>query len=75
MSNDSKTLRGTHKLESAEGGTTQHTERKQVIEGHSLSKECRGRDESVHGKEASYWGAFTDWRVQKGGTNQHMERK
>jgi hypothetical protein len=37
--------RGTHSLESTEEGTNEHTERKQVIKGHSLPKVCRERDE------------------------------
>ena len=40
----SKLSRGTHFLESTEGGTIKHTERKQIIKGHSHSGEYRGRD-------------------------------
>jgi hypothetical protein len=42
--------RGTHTLESA-GGTSKGVERKQEIEGHSLSGECKGRDNSKPGKK------------------------
>ena len=40
----SKLSRGTHYLESAKGGINEHKERKQVIKGHSLPGEHRGRD-------------------------------
>ena len=39
-------VRGTHGLESTEGGRSQDTERKQPSEAHSLTGECRGRDKS-----------------------------
>jgi hypothetical protein len=41
----SKLSRGTHQLKSAKGGMNEHTEWKQVIEGHSPTGECKGRDE------------------------------
>lgn len=41
---ESKLSRGTHILERVEGGKNEHMERKQVINGHSPTKECRGRD-------------------------------
>jgi len=46
-------VRGTHKLETAEGGTSQDTERKQMSEGHSQTGDRRGRDKSGHGKKAN----------------------
>jgi len=39
-------MRGTHELESAEGETSEDSERKQASEGHSLSGERRGKDKS-----------------------------
>jgi len=56
----SKLLRGTYFLESTEAGTNLLTERKQVIQGHSPTGECRGRDKSAYRKEASYPGALTN---------------
>jgi hypothetical protein len=41
---ESKQARGTHGLESTEGGTYEDTERKGAREGHLPPTECRGMD-------------------------------
>ena len=43
--------RGTHKLETTEGGTCQDTERNQPTKGHSPPGDHRGRDMSGHRKK------------------------
>jgi hypothetical protein len=41
---ESEQARGTHVLESAEGWTSEDTERNRASEGHSRPGECIGRD-------------------------------
>jgi len=60
-------VRGTHFLETAERGTSQDMERKQLSKGHSLSRDGRGRDKSGHGKKLMEQGALTPWRPQREG--------
>jgi len=43
--------RGTHILETAEGGTSQDTEGNRQTKGHSLPGDHRGRDKSGHRKK------------------------
>jgi len=59
--------RGTHRLETAEGGTSQDTERKQPTKAHSPTGDGRGRDKSGHGKKATDQGTLTFWRWQREG--------
>ena len=59
--------RGTHKLGMAGGGTFQNTERKRPREGHSQTRDSRGRDLSGHPKKPSEHGILTDWRPQREG--------
>ena len=48
---ESDQARGTHILETAEGGTCQNMEKKPQGKGHSLSGDSRGRDKSGHRKK------------------------
>jgi hypothetical protein len=41
---ESEQARGTHGLESTEGGTNEDTERKRASEGYSRPRACRGMD-------------------------------
>jgi len=54
--------RGTHFLETIEGGTSHNTERNQLSKGHSHPRDHRGRDNSGHGKELTEKGGLTSWR-------------
>jgi len=45
--------RGTHFLETEEGGTSQDTERKQPSKVHSQTEDHRGRDKSEHRKKVT----------------------
>jgi hypothetical protein len=65
---ESERARGTHSLESVNGGIGEGTERNQGYEGHSLSGECRReRSEETKRKRAGGQGALTSWRVQMEG--------
>ena len=57
--------RGTHSLETAEGGACQDIERNRLREGHSLPGDGRGRDLSGHGNKSTEQRALTLWRRQK----------
>ena len=59
--------RGTHSLETTEGGTCQDTERRQPSKGHLHTRDHRGRDLSGHRKKATKQGALTCWRPQREG--------
>ena len=59
--------RGTHRLETAERGTCQDTERNRPSKGHSLSGDGRGRDLSGHEKKPTEQGTLTVWRRQRKG--------
>jgi hypothetical protein len=56
--------RATHKLKSADRGTSEDTERTRVREGRPLSGEHRERDMSGHGENASKRGVLANWGVQ-----------
>src|SRR6266850_2131499 len=64
---ESNRARGTHKLESADGQTSQDTERIRPSEGHSRPGERRWTDKSGHGKNLTERGALTNWRAQTDG--------
>jgi len=64
---ESKRVRGTHELESADGRTSQDTEGIQASEGHSQTGEHRWTDKSGHGRNLSERGALTTWRAQMDG--------
>src|SRR6267142_1062820 len=57
--------RGTHSLSSAQGGSSQDTERNRACEGHSLSIERTGTVKSGHQKKPSARGALTNYRAQR----------
>jgi hypothetical protein len=61
------TARGTHKLESAHGQTSQETEVIRHSGGHSHPGERRRSDKSAHGKNPTERGALTDWRAHTDG--------
>jgi hypothetical protein len=61
---ESEQVRATHRLESADGGTRQDTERIQVSEGHSPTGERRRRDLSGYENNPIKQGGLTDWRAQ-----------
>jgi len=70
----SKQARGTHFLESAEGGTIEDTKSKQTREGHSLSGDTpRVTSEDTKIKRASEQGAPTFWGSTSGGISEDME--
>ena len=54
--------RTTHQLETAQGGTSQDTERIRPTEAHSLPGDRTGRDKSEHGKHPTDRGPLTNWR-------------
>ena len=56
---------GTHKLEIAEGGTSQGMERKPLSKGHLPTGVGRGRDKSGHRRKVTVKGALTAWRWQR----------
>ena len=58
--------RGTHMLETPEGGSCQGTEQNKPSEGHSLPGDARGRGLSGHGKKSTEW-ALTFWGQQREG--------
>jgi len=60
-------VRGTHKLEIAEGGTSYNMERKKPSKEHIHTGDGRGRDKSGHRKKATKQGALTNWRWQREG--------
>jgi hypothetical protein len=64
---ETDSARGTHVLETSEGGTCQETEKNRQSEGHSLAKDSRGRNLSGHGKKYTEEGALTSWRQQRDG--------
>src|SRR6267142_2556256 len=61
---ESKQVRGTHPLESADGWTSQDTERIWASNGHSLAGECKQMDKLGHRKNPRKQGALTNWRAQ-----------
>src|SRR6267142_407617 len=56
---ESKQVRGTHPLESADGWTSQDTERIWASNGHSLAGECKQMDKLGHRKNPRKQGALT----------------
>ena len=54
--------KGTRRLETAEGGTCQNTERKRTNKGRSPAGDGRGRDLSEHVKKTAEREALTSWR-------------
>ena len=58
-------VRGTHKLETAQGKTCQDMERNRPSEGYSLPGNGRERNLSGHGKKPTKQGAPTSWRWQR----------
>src|SRR6267142_726512 len=60
---ESDRARGTHRLESADGQTSQDTERIRPSEGHSQTGEHRWTDKSGHRKNLTERGALTNWRA------------
>ena len=59
--------RHTHKLETAERGTCQDTERNWPSEAHSPTGDSRGRDMSGHRQKPAKQGVLTNWRRQREG--------
>jgi len=59
--------RGTHTLETAEGGTSQDTERNRHSKEHSHPEDGRERDKSGYGKTAAEKGVLTSWIQQREG--------
>src|SRR6266850_497712 len=64
---ESDRARGTHRLESADGRTSQDMERIRPSEGHSQTGERRRTDKSGHGKKLNERGGLTNWRAQTDG--------
>ena len=60
-------VRGTHILETASGGTSQHTEKIRASEGHSLPRDSIGWDKSGHRKNPTQRAALTFWRRHQEG--------
>ena len=60
-------MRGTHSLETAEGGPIQYMEGKPLSKTRSLPEDSRERDKSGHGMEATERGALTLWRPHREG--------
>ena len=56
--------RGTHSLETVEGGSSQSMESNRQSKGHLLPGDSRGRHKSGHGKKQMKQGALTNWRPQ-----------
>jgi hypothetical protein len=67
-------VRGTHSLETVEGGTRQDTERNGLSEGHSLPGDSKARDLSGHGNKPTEQGALTLWRWQRRDLSGHEMR-
>src|SRR6266850_687337 len=61
---ESKQVNGTHQLKSADGWTSQDTERIWASNGHSLAGECKQMDKLGHRKNPRKQGALTNWRAQ-----------
>ena len=59
--------RRTHILETAEGRTSQDTERNRLTEVHSPTGDSRGRDLSGYRKKPTNRGPLTNWRRQREG--------
>ena len=57
----------THKLETAQEGTSQDTERNRPSDAHSRSGDRTGRDKSGHGKKRTERLALTNWRPHRKG--------
>ena len=64
---ESDWARGTYILETAEGGTSQVTERKRQIERYSLSGDGKEGFNSGHGKKVIEQGRLTSWSQQRDG--------
>jgi hypothetical protein len=65
----------THQLEGTERGTSQDMEGILASEGHLLSREYGGRDESAQGENPSERASYTHLLERaEGGTSQDMER-
>jgi len=71
---ESDQARGTHQLETTEGGTSQDTEKKGPSKGHSLPGDHRERVKAGHGKKATKQGALTSWRPQREGKSGHGKK-
>jgi hypothetical protein len=61
---------GTHNLESAWGGRSEHVDRKEVREGHSQTRECIRRDKWGYEKKAGEKRALTFWITYQGEVRQ-----
>ena len=72
---ESNQARHTHRLEMAEGGTSQDTETKRPSNVHSLPGDGRGRDKSGHRNKATKQGCTHELEMGEGGTSQDTERK
>ena len=59
--------RSTHQLETAQGGTSQDTERIRPTEAHSHTGDRTGRDKSGHRKNPTDRDPLTDWRPHREG--------
>ena len=59
------TDRGTHVLETAEGGACQDMQGNRPTEVHSRSGDNRGRNLSGHARKPTDRGALTNWRRQR----------
>jgi hypothetical protein len=67
--------RGTHSLETAEGGSVQDTERSRPSKGNSRPGNRRGRDKSGHEKKVTERGALTNWRPHREGQVRTQEKE
>ena len=68
-------MRGTHKLEIAEGGTSYNMERKKPSKEHIHTGDGRGRDKLGHRKESNQARGTYQLEMAEGGTSQDIERK
>ena len=59
--------RHAHRLEMAEGGTSQGKKRKQPSKEHSQTGDGRGRDKSGHRNKVTKQGTLTNWRWEREG--------
>ena len=64
---ESNRPRPTHSLKTAQGGTSQNTERIRSTEAHSHTGDRTGRDKSGHGKNTIDRGQLTLWRPHREG--------
>ena len=64
---DRASLRCTHILETASGGTCQNTERNRTSEAHSQAGDGMGRDSSGRRKRPTEQGSLTSWRQHREG--------